>query len=285
MGDLNLDYKKRSDVNYQRKDYFELFEEKLGDLNLLQLVNFDTWSRMVGATLRASMLDHIYVKNVNLVKNVENRSMCFGDHVLVLADVCIVKPTQKLSRKRDWRKYSKDELNNALGRVDWSNNAHYVQEMWNDFETKLINVVDTLVPVPDVINDDFNSKVCPFIKNKLNPRNRLLKVLKKRPSIDLKTRIKNLNIEIVTHFRSNKRNKIRNKIIPGSSKSLWNAVNSAHDTGTNSLPDCMKLGGVQVEGHERSEVFARFFENKVKEITDSTLVDQQVYNGRRKFAM
>ena len=37
-----------------------------------------------------------------------------------------------------------------------------------------------------------------------------------------------------------------------------------------------------MEGHERSEVFARFFENKVKEITDSTLVDQQVYNGRRK---
>ena len=96
--------------------------------------------------------------------------MCFGDHVLVLADVCIVKTTQKLSRKRDWRKYSKDELNNALGRVDWSNNAHYVQEMWNDFETKLINVIDTLVPVRDVINDDFNSKVCPFIKKQIEPK-------------------------------------------------------------------------------------------------------------------
>ena len=63
MGDLNLDYKKRSDVNDPRKDYFELFEEKLGDLNLLQLVNFDTWSRLVGSTLRSSMLDHIYVNN------------------------------------------------------------------------------------------------------------------------------------------------------------------------------------------------------------------------------
>ena len=38
IGDLNLDYNKRFDANYQRENLFELFESKLGELNLLQLV-------------------------------------------------------------------------------------------------------------------------------------------------------------------------------------------------------------------------------------------------------
>ena len=40
IGDLNLDYKKRYDVNYQRRSLFDLFEDKLGGLNLIQLVKF-----------------------------------------------------------------------------------------------------------------------------------------------------------------------------------------------------------------------------------------------------
>ena len=60
MGDLNLDYNKKFDVNYEREGLFSLFEEKLGDMNLVQLVNFNTWSRMCGTQLRSSLLDHIY---------------------------------------------------------------------------------------------------------------------------------------------------------------------------------------------------------------------------------
>ena len=56
-------------MNYQRKDYFELFEEQLGEFHLMQLVKVDTWSRLVGSELRSSLLDHIYVNSVNLVKN------------------------------------------------------------------------------------------------------------------------------------------------------------------------------------------------------------------------
>ena len=36
IGDLNIDYNKRFDVNYQREGLFELFEEKLGELDLIQ---------------------------------------------------------------------------------------------------------------------------------------------------------------------------------------------------------------------------------------------------------
>ena len=95
MGDFNIDYNKWFDMNYQRKDYFEVFEEKLGELNLLQLLHFDTWSRLVGSVTRSSLLDHLYVNNVTLVKNVKHENMCFGDHVLILVDLCINKPVQK----------------------------------------------------------------------------------------------------------------------------------------------------------------------------------------------
>ena len=55
LGDFNLDFRKRHDLNYQRKDYFELFEEKLGEFHLMQLVKVDTWSHLVGSELRSSL--------------------------------------------------------------------------------------------------------------------------------------------------------------------------------------------------------------------------------------
>ena len=71
-------------------------------------------------------------------------------------------------------------------------------------------------------------------------------------------------------------------ILPGNSKSLWDAVNVAHDYGIDSLPNIMSLDGRRVQGYERSESFATFFDCKVKQVTDSTIVDPQVYNGTRK---
>ena len=44
----------------------------------------------------------------------------------------------------------------------------------------------------------------------------------------------------------------------------------------------MKLNGLVVGEHERSGCFASFFENKVKTITDNTVVDETVYNGVKK---
>ena len=84
-------------MNYQRKDYFELFEEQLGEFHLMQLVKVDTWSRLVGSELRSSLLNHIYVYSVNLVKNVTNQIMNFGDPSLVMVDLGIGRPFQKQS--------------------------------------------------------------------------------------------------------------------------------------------------------------------------------------------
>ena len=80
--------------------------------------------------------------------------------------------------------------------MDWTNNAETVQDIWNDFETKLIRVIDSVVPLRETNNELFSSKTSPSVRNKLNSRNRLLKIFKDRTTLELKRRIKNLNIEI-----------------------------------------------------------------------------------------
>ena len=57
LGDFNLDYEKVYDDNYAHKLLFEDFEITLSMCNLVQIVNFVTWSRLVGVTLKSSTLD------------------------------------------------------------------------------------------------------------------------------------------------------------------------------------------------------------------------------------
>ena len=100
--------------------------------------------------------------------------------------------------------------------------------------------------------------------------------------MNLKQRVKNLHAEIKTHFVYEKKENIRWKIIPGNSKSLWNAAKTAKDLGTTNLPASMTIAGWSIGEHERSECFASFFSEKVDKITNETIVDPNVYNGIRR---
>ena len=51
------------------------------------MVNFVTWSRMVGSTVRSSILDHIFVKDPTLVKNICSLQSLFGDHVMLMFEI------------------------------------------------------------------------------------------------------------------------------------------------------------------------------------------------------
>ena len=91
-----------------------------------------------------------------------------------------------------------------------------------------------------------------------------------------------MNVEIRNHFYFEKRNSVRRKIVPGNSKSLWNAVKASKDLGASALPVSMTLGGEKISEHERSNCFATHFEEKIRLITNSTVIDPNVYNGIRK---
>ena len=90
LGDFNLDYFKKHSVNYTSSRMFEDFEEKLSDLDLIQLVRCNTWSRIVNNIFRESLLDHIYVNDPTICSDVTTLKPCFGDHKLVMIELLII---------------------------------------------------------------------------------------------------------------------------------------------------------------------------------------------------
>ena len=208
LGDFNLDYTKKFDQNYMNRVLFEDFEEHLSSLDLNQLVNFPTWSRIINLAFKTSIIDHIYVKDPTCVSAPVGIRLCFSDHDLIMFTMktkCVQK-TNEL--KRDWRFYSKSLLCNKLANVEFNVSSNNVQECWNDFENILIVIVDEILPMRNHCNEVIIAPHCPFIKHKLNLRRRLLKNFKTRPTLDLKQRIKHLNIEIKNYFYSQKQKKI-----------------------------------------------------------------------------
>ena len=118
-----------------------------------------------------------------------------------------------------------------------------------------------------------NVKLNKTVKNKINKRKRLLKQFKKRPTIELKSRISNLNYEIKTHFFGQKKIQVRKGILPGNCKSLWHAVKLAKNQGPELIPPNMNYHGTQVPSCDIAEVFAGLFDKKVVGIVESTRVD------------
>ena len=98
-------------------------------------------------------------------------------------------------------------------------------------EHKLLTVIDNLIPITAFTNNQTAaSNITPtIIKRKINLRKRLLKKLKHNPDTETKIRIKNLATEIKQHYNNTKRKKVRQGIIPGNSKTLWDSVRIAKD--------------------------------------------------------
>ena len=133
------------------------------------------------------MLDHVYVPNPCLINNLQRIKPFFGDHHMVTFEITATKSTQKLSINRNWKNYNKLNLCVELGKVDWQLRSDSVQDCWNEFESKLVEVVDKIVPLTEFINNTFaKSKIPPEIKNLMNKRKRLLFKFKTNKCIDIK---------------------------------------------------------------------------------------------------
>ena len=84
LGDFNLDHLMRYNLYHNHYDMFVDFKEILGSLDLIQMVDFITWSRIVNNTLKSSLLDHVYVQCQTTIKSIKEIHPPFGDHDLVL---------------------------------------------------------------------------------------------------------------------------------------------------------------------------------------------------------
>ena len=75
--------------------------------------------RLINNVNKSSILDHLYVTDATVVKNINSCKPYFGDHLLIFFDVCTDNQEPVESYKRDWRNYSKLALCQALSCVEW----------------------------------------------------------------------------------------------------------------------------------------------------------------------
>ena len=283
LGDFNLDFEKQFPIDYPHARLFTELNLLLSDHNLIQLVDFPTWSRNVNNSLKQSTLDHIYVNVINLVVNCYSFHPPFGDHLPVVVEISCSKPLIKKSIRRNWCNYSAFGCVSRFGTVDFAIDSFTVQEYWNKLENLIINLVDQIVPLTE-----FNNEICSglkpplLIRNKINKRKRLKKKLKISPSPSVFSEIKAIDKEIKSYFYLSKAKLIQSKILPGNSHSLWSAIKVAKNHSSNSIPKNLTLAGQPVNECEAANAFACYFHDKIVEIKNNTLIDTSVYNGKRK---
>ena len=84
------------------------------------MVEFNTWSRVVNGSIKESILDHVYIKDVTSISNLGSTTLEVGDHKLVTFNISSTAPTAKTVFKRNWTKYNKENLINELLSCDFS---------------------------------------------------------------------------------------------------------------------------------------------------------------------
>ena len=283
LGDFNLDFKMQLRNDYPHKLLFAKLTSVIEKLNLIQLVDFPTWSRSVNNTFKHSILDHVYTNNFALVNFCNSVTPTFGDHLLIILDLTLVRPTVQNIIRRNWSNYSKERLLNTLKYIDLNIDCINVQQYWNCFENLLINVIDEIIPIVETIPQNFkNTKLPNSIRTKINQRHRLIKKNKISPSVLLKTKIKSLDKIIKNFFLTSKCNKIRKNIVPGDNKSLWSAVKMAKNAPNDSIPKNLYLNNIIIDGNLQANAFANFFLEKVESIKNSLTISNGVYNGKNK---
>ena len=154
LGDFNLDDAKRFHIDYPFKNMFNDLLESFIDHNLIQLIKFPTWSRLISNNLKTSILDHLYTNDCTLIDNLNSTIPNFGDHVIVHFDLIVKKTPETITIKRDYRKYSKEILCNKLSTFDWDLKINDVQDFWNVFECELLNIIDIIAPLAPFVNNE-----------------------------------------------------------------------------------------------------------------------------------
>ena len=112
-------------------DYYEDLIELVEELELTQLVEFETWSRFVNGQWKSSTLDHVYVRDVVMVGNLLPVETVIGDHKLITMTIDEPKQPPIITYRRDWHKYTKDWLCLELSKLVFDEEILDVQDYWN----------------------------------------------------------------------------------------------------------------------------------------------------------
>ena len=194
LGDINLDAMKRTDPSYHHRALYDTWMEFEARQNLVQMVEFPTWCRIYGNTLKQSTLDHVYLNCSDIVESVQELSVSTSDHspVLVTIQYGGVR-SQRKQLYRDWSKYSKEKLLELLSTQNWDIRCQTVQDYNNQFERNIMQVLHTLIPFRTRIirNDHYSDpKSVSWMKNR---RKNMFTNAKRRNSAQLMEACKKLD--------------------------------------------------------------------------------------------
>ena len=81
MGDFNLDGGSNLRHDYSNRILLDTLNNFALNENLIQVVDFNTWSRTIKGVRKESMLDHVYLNNYGTFNSVHFETPVFGDHV------------------------------------------------------------------------------------------------------------------------------------------------------------------------------------------------------------
>ena len=281
VGDFNLDSSRLYDITYRHYALSQKLTEVSDTLNLTQLVNFTTWSRIINGTLKTSTLDHVYTQDKTSINNLRGIVTEIGDHKCITFTVGGPDGKIPVIMKRDWRKYTKQLLEIKLSECNFEMQINNVQDYWNSLETKLVTILDDIIPMAEFKNNALIN-THNTLQTKIYKRRRLLKRFRSSQNSTYKNKIELLNREIKDMIFSNKKKQVRKNIVPGNSKSLWNAVKIAKDINVSPIPQIMFKDGQKIDTDELPDAFLNYFKSKVDQITQESNIDPNVYNGRQK---
>ena len=139
--------------------YSNTWMKSARNLTLYNLLTSLLGKRIVNNLEKKSILDHVYVKDPNHIRNIEMHLPLFGDHNLITFEIPEKNIITSLILRRNWSSYTKEKLVNALLLEPFNIETDSVQQTWNLFENTLLNIIEILAPLEKVIANDKHSKV------------------------------------------------------------------------------------------------------------------------------
>jgi len=284
VGDMNLDAKRKADPSYNLHRLYSAWDELENDLHLKQFVKVTTWMRIVEGRVRSSTLDHVYTNDSSLINQVKTLSVSSGDHMPVMA----IMNTEynfipKKMKIRNWKNYTKENLEIRLGGEDWDIQWLTAQDYCDELEQKIMTVLEELIPFKEIKvrrNVFVESTGLAEMKRK---RKNMFRNAQRRNSESLLTKCKLMDKKIRLMENRDRKSKVRAKMKPGDQRSLWEAVKLAQSKEDSSLPLVMNLAEKSAKTNSgKANLFAEHFQNKVQTIVEEVQISNRVYNGARK---
>ena len=143
LGDFNLDARMEGRMDYHHRVPLSNLVNFAAEKNLIQMVEFETWSRVINGVKKESTLDHIYANDMMSILDVSYKVPPFGHHVLVIAELSFaVNFEKKIIMKRNWKSYLPSTFSLTLTCNLASLNGGLtdlgVQDYWNEIECAIM---------------------------------------------------------------------------------------------------------------------------------------------------